>query len=611
MPLISCSALQGFFELYSDKPAVKNLKKLLDDNIQKDNISVIISIYKESVALIESQIFSNNFDDALIDLFHQVFHEFEILISQTGDDNRHEFIVVIPVADRPQHLKACLQSILELCEKFNYGGFLSQKYSKISVIVADDSKEDQSIIKNKEISQHYNDQGIKTLYFGQHEQLREVDRLIEADKQALVKVLGDIDRSEFSHKGASIMRNITYLKLHSMVQKDKKQLFYFIDSDQEFKLKVNCGNSDKNLYIKNFFYELDEIFSKSKVDVLTGKVVGDPPVSPAVMAGNFIDDVTGFLNQMAKTTSDTECQFHNIQHQKMDDASYHDMANLFGFKSAQELYQYKCPLSGNHNNEKCFNKFSSELSRFFYGEHPTRKTYYEHEEALSSVKTARTVYTGNYIFKPESLKYFIPFATLKLRMAGPVLGRIIKSEINEKFVSANLPMLHKRTVANVGESEFRPGINKDRELIDLSGEFERQFFGDVMLFTIEKLTDLGYPENELSEDIIDKVLCETEEKIFKMYQDKHEQIKDKLTLLISVFNDRNNWWNSCSDFNDAKNSFDDFINNIEHNFGDKSYGYELISSKHHKKKRHSEILDAVMSYTADRAAWQKALAVIH
>ena len=44
---------------------------------------------------------------------------------------------------------------------------------------------------------------------------------------------------------------------------------------------------------------MDGIFNQGKAQVLTGKVVGDPPVSPAVMAGTLLDDVLGFLGELS------------------------------------------------------------------------------------------------------------------------------------------------------------------------------------------------------------------------------------------------------------------------------------------------------------------------
>jgi hypothetical protein len=63
-------------------------------------------------------------------------------------------------------------------------------------------------------------------------------------------------------------------------------------------------------------------------------------------------------------------------------------------------------------------------------------------------------------------------------------------------------MLHSRTVEDTGHSEFRPGVDREHNRVDLCGEFERQFFGDIMLFTVEKLVEMGFPQSSLSEDTI-------------------------------------------------------------------------------------------------------------
>jgi len=49
------------------------------------------------------------------------------------------------------------------------------------------------------------------------------------------------------------------------------------------------------------------------------------------------------------------------------------------------------------------------------------------------------------------------------------MGRLLKSEIGSRFVSANLPMLHRRTVENTGRCEFRPGIVSAQDAVDLCG----------------------------------------------------------------------------------------------------------------------------------------------
>jgi hypothetical protein len=544
--------------------------------------------------------------EGVIKQYHTAFQQLEQLIATKGDDRRHEFIIVIPVADRPQHLQSCLDSLLHLCKVFGYGGYADNCFQKVSVIIADDSKEAVSISKNKAIASECNKLGLVTLYFGLDEQLDQLDLLSAAEKSSLCRILGTINEEAFYHKGAAIMRNIAYLELNKILGADEKLLFYFIDSDQEFQLKVNTTKGDKNLYACNYFFNLDRIFSTTDTAILTGKVVGDPPVSPAVMAGNFLDDVIGFLLQMAAYEPSHSCQFHSAK-LHTEDASYHDMSELFGFKPGNASFQYLCHIKESHDNAQCFRHFSSELNRFFYGEHPTRKTYYQHEDVLASVRPARTIYSGNYIFRPAALKHFIPFAPLKLRMAGPMLGRLIKAEIADRFVSANLPMLHNRTLHETGKSEFRAGISEDITTVDLSGEFERQFYGDVMLFSIEKLTDLGYPEQTLSAELIAETVAATHTSMLQQYNLKRQAIAEKLDVLKILFDDQQHWWQQSANAETIHN-FKIFIANIEHNFGQQSPGYALIHSAENKLKRHAEIIDSLACYKKDRISWEEALA---
>ncbi len=581
------------------------------DNLKLERTPIereaLIELYHEAIPYIEATIWAEGIDESSIELYQRLFQELEQHIVHTGHDDRHDFIVVIPVADRPQHLVSCLQSLLHLCQKFNYGGQTNTYYSKISVLIADDSKDTDNISQNQDIAKQFNQQGLTTLYFGLREQQQQLDQLTETDRDKLQHVLGNIDRSAFYHKGASIMRNISYLKLNQLKTNRHKPLFYFIDSDQEFRIKINTDSGDQDIFAVNFFYYLDRIFSTSNTQILTGKVVGDPPVSPAVMAGNFLDDVIGFLGRMARLKPEQACQFHQLHPHKADDASYHDMADLFGFKPAAESFDYNCTLSAQHDHLSCFNDFANKLNHFFDGEHPTRKTYYEHEDVSRHVKAARTIYTGNYIFNAEALKYFIPFATLKLRMAGPVLGRIIKSELGDQFVSANLPMLHTRTVQNLGQSEFRAGIHHADDHIDLSGEFERQFFGDVMLFTIEKLTEHGYPDRLPNQSFIEQTLNTITDKLQHMYAEKRLRVLAKLAIVENIFIEPDNWWQQSAETMQANENFKRFIHNIEHNFGDQSPAFALINSDTQIQQHHAAILHAISAYTDDRTAWQRVL----
>jgi hypothetical protein len=224
------------------------------------------------------------------------------------------------------------------------------------------------------------------------------------------------------------------------------------------------------------------------------------------------------------------------------------------------------------------------------------------------VGPARTIYTGNFVFNAAGLKYFIPFAELRLRMAGPVLGRIIKAEIGDTFVSANLPMLHKRTLEQTGQSEFRPGVRQEASRVDLSDEFERQYYGDVMLFSMENLTVSGYPESLLNREQVKEIVASTEAIISQQYMAKHKEIMHKLDLLIVLFHDDSKWWNQAAGLEQARQCFDNFICNIEHNYSSHSDAHGLVNSAEHRTRRLSDITAAIHAYPTCRKAWEAVLA---
>lgn len=579
--------------------------------IADHNFDAKIAAQNAAIAEIERELWADGLNESLLDPYQAAFRQLEQLIATHGNDERHHFIIVIPVADRPQHLTTCLDSLLDLCRTYAYGGQRNGMYQKISVVIADDTRDLDNIAQNQVIARHFTQQGIATRHFGLDEQLALMDSLSEAEINRLARVLGSAKREAFSHKGQAIMRNIAYLMLSEMQAPDKKFLFYTIDSDQEFKVKVSTTQGDRDVYAVNFFYHLDEIFTRTDALVLTGKVVGDPPVSPAVMAGNFLEDVNGFLHEMAKSGAQQPCQHHQTSSHNEGEASYHDMADLFGFKPASAAYEYRCTLNGRHTDADCFAHFASRLNSFFYGEHPTRISYYLHANLFQSIHPARTVYAGNYIFRPEGLRYFIPFAPLRLRMSGPTLGRLIRSQIKGRFVSANLPMLHKRTVEGTGQSEFRPGINSAENIIELCDEFERQFYGDVMLFSIERLTAKGFPLQTFPDAEIAETLQAVHAEMHQKYTAKHQAIVEKLGQLQSLLDAPANWWNQPGQHAAAVVNFQTFASNIAHNFGADSPCYHLINSAANWEKWQARLLEAIIRYPEDSRAWGEALDTPH
>jgi hypothetical protein len=514
----------------------------------------------------------------------------------TGD--RHDFVIVIPVADRPRHLADCLGSLAELCRRHPYPG-------EIVVLIADDSLDADNIVSHGAIARDYSGQGFTCHYLSQDAQRALVAGVPPDLRERLAGVLGAGTR--YAHKGASITRNIAYLWLRRLQADGRKRLFWFIDSDQQFRVSVATPQGEQLPYAIDYFSALDRIFNETPTRILTGKVVGDPPVSPAVMAGTFLDDVLAFLAEMAGQESTSTCTFHGPATQATGDAAYHDMADLFGFKGAIQAYRYRCGVSGAHDHAACFRDFGARLNRFFDGEHPTRRSHYQADDPLASLTPARTIYTGNYVFKPEGLDWFIPFAGLGLRMAGPTLGRIIRAEIGDAFVAANLPMLHTRTVAQIGRAEFRPGLERLRERVDLSGEFERQYFGDVMLFAMEALADRGYPESRPTEESISGTVDAVESSMRQRYRAKQVEVADKIERTDALFQTAGRWWLADDRLVAARKDFSCFLDNMRGNFAASAPGWRLIDSGTHVAARKAAISAAIVGYRNDRAAWRAGL----
>jgi hypothetical protein len=587
-----------------------------EGTIDNGSIDDVIRLYKQTIKKLEQYIWKNSPSLENIRLYQNTFKNMEALYKLKTVDDRYDFKIVIPVADRPQHLKQCLDSLLTLCQSYLYGGFKNAHFTKISVLIADDSRDKNNIRLHQSYCSEFSETGLLTEYFGLQQQLDLVQN--SSPKQSgLTRILSDTDNigelAEFSHKGASIMRNITYLKL-SRELSDANTLIYFIDSDQEF--CINSSQSDDKYYAINYFHYLNENFKNQDISVLTGKVVGDPPVSPAVMAGNFQQDIKNFIHTMAKLDPEESCQFHRHEADHIDDAAYHDMANLFGFSNQAHVFNYHCTLTDEHTNADCFRDFADKLDHFFYGEHPTRKTVFNYEQGFTRTVPARTVYTGNYVIKPEALNYFIPFATLKLRMAGPVLGRILKTRLKYRFVSANLPMLHNRTIDSTGQSEFRPGVKNKNNNIDFGNEFVRQFYGDVMLFSMEKITaagllDTAHTVDPANHQRIQSILNSTYDEIRDMYISKHHTILQLKNQITTQLDNKDHWWQhptaKLNEIPAALKNFDEFLENIQCNFDDDTASY-LQCTLPEKAERHiAQMLRAILDFPADMKSWNTIL----
>ncbi len=556
----------------------------------------------------EAALWAQGYDAAQLAGYQAAHRQLEDRIAAQGIDHRHKFIVFVPVADRPQQLAACLDSLLALCRAYGYGGMRDGRWRKVEVVIAEDSVEPASVAGHRALADRMNALGLTTRHFGPQEQAALLASLDAAERAALAPALGDTTPTYRGHKGQGAMRNLAHLHLTRMqaAEPDQRLLFWSIDSDQEFSVKVGTPAGDVEACAVSFFHRLDEIFDRSDALLLTGKVVGDPPVSPAVMTGNFLADVLGFLAEAAEGDPRSVCRHHDHALHRQGEAAYHDMAGRFGFRQADEAHGYPCPLEGWHTEADCVAQFASRLAGFFYGEHPTRVSRYVHDDLWRTVQPARTVYAGNYVARPEALAHYIPFAPLRLRMSGPTLGRMLKAQLGPRFVSANLPMLHKRTVAGGTQSEFRPGVAERDARVDLNGEFERQFLGDVMLFSMERLTAGGYPMRRVATADFSAILDAVRDELLGEYNARRADILAKVERLRERLDDPTAWWRATA-HGGAIGDFRNFVDNVARNFADDAPWRERIDSMENWQRWRAALATALDRHPDDAQAWAAAI----
>ena len=569
-----------------------------------------INFFERCAPLLEQAMWAPGADfHPLLACYQALFREQEALIQQRGGDKRHHFILSIPVADRPPHLRACLESVYQVCRLFNYGGNASGTWDKIKVVVAEDSRDEHNIRRHIELVEEYRRKGLQVFHFGLEEQYELLQALPPEKRERLGKLLTTQPKEKFYRKGQAANRNLSYLKFLQLTENPARTLYYLVDSDQHFCVNRRSESGEEAVTALNYFHVIDKIFRTSDTLMLTGKLVGDPPVSPSVMAANFLDDVTAFFTRLAALPGDQACQLHGAQGPLANDAAYHDLARLFGFENKPVTYPYQCRLSGTHDHGACLAGFARRLNDFFFGEHLTRKTWFAYGSGFNQLSPARTVYPGNYIVNHAGLKYIIPFGHLRLRMSGPTAGRLIAAEIGGRFASCNLPNLHRRTSEAGLDDDFRPGVELDetQQSVDLSDEFERQFFGDLMLFSTEELVKQADVARPFAQEEIEAVIARKEPELLALYRQKHEAIVAKNRQLHELVFDDAHWWLRSPESALALRQVQAFIDNIARNFGEAAPAWGQIQSAEHRARRKRQIVEALMNYRAERDAWDSLL----
>ncbi len=588
--------------------------------------TALVERYEQCYPLLEQALWSGRHGsqpefDALLDCYQSLFREQEALIRQQAEstgtaDERYHFIISIPVADRPAHLRACLESLYQVCERFGYGGQTAGVYTHLQVLIAEDSREADHIREHIALAGEYRRKGLPVAHFGQDEQYALLQTIPATIRDRLGNLLTTLPRDRFCLKGQAANRNLSVLKCLQLTADRDRTLYYFVDSDESFCVNRLTDAGEESVYALNYFHAIDRIFRHTGTRVLTGRMVGDPPVSPAVMAANFLDDVTAFFERLAQLHGDEACAFHGLSGPVAAALSagavYHDMASLFGFENRSTPVPYRCPLAGAHDHVACLRTLASRLSAFFFGEHLTRRTVFAYGNGLDAVTPARTVYPGNTIVNHAGLKYVIPFGHLRLRMSGPTAGRLIAAEIHDRFASANLPHLHRRTNAAGLAEAFRPGVelagNDAQETIDLSREFERQFFGDLMLFTTELLVTEADIHQPFAQDDVARAMDQKEQELLALYQQKHAAILEKNRHLHELVFHAGHWWLEVPGLAGALQQVRAFMDNIQRNFGEQSPAWRQIQSAEHRAERKRQLIQALVNYRTERDAWDSLFA---
>ena len=507
------------------------------------------------------------------------------------------------MADRPPHLRACLESIYQVCTLFDYGGHASGSWDRITVVVAEDSRDEANIRRHVELVEAYRRRGLNVIHYGLAEQYELLHALPPPTRERLGKLLTTQPKDRFYLKGQAANRNLSYLKFLQLSENRRNMLYYLIDSDQSLCVNRQTAAGEEIVHALPYFHVIDRIFRSTDTLMLTGKMVGDPPVSPAVMAANFLDDVAAFFARLATLAASAACTFHGAQGPLAGDAAYHDHARLFGFWNQPATFPYACRLAGDHDHAACLADFAQRLDAFFFGEHLTRKTWFGYGPGFAELAPARTVYPGNYVVNHAGLKYLIPFGHLRLRMSGPTAGRLIAAEIGARFASANLPNLHRRTTEAGLADDFRPGVEVGGTSVDLSDEFERQFFGDLMLFATEQLVKRADVTQPFARDAVEAVVGEKETELLALYQQKHDAIVERSRQLDDLVFDAGHWWLNAPELADALQQVRAFIDNIDRNFGARAPAWRQIQSAEHRAERKRQIVEALMNYRAERDAW--------
>ncbi|MCK5382597.1 MAG: hypothetical protein KAJ65_02460 [Gammaproteobacteria bacterium] len=116
MPAFTCPALERCLQLHLDAGDAAAISMQLPLANDPDKL---LALYDHTIPLLEAGLWKSALNPALVKDLHALFAEMEGHIAAAGNDRRHHFWVVVPVADRPQQLRACLLSLVGMLQDFS------------------------------------------------------------------------------------------------------------------------------------------------------------------------------------------------------------------------------------------------------------------------------------------------------------------------------------------------------------------------------------------------------------------------------------------------------------------------------------------------------------
>ena len=180
-----------------------------------------ISFYDRVFPQVEQRMWQS--DDAAFErwlaVYQALFREQQALIDASGQGTQHHFVIGIPVAGRPAHLRNCLESILQLCRLYAYGGQDADgRWAKLTVIVAEDSREARHVTSHRALVDEYRRKGLQLVHFDLPEQYALLQAIPEAERRQLGRLLTTQPAERFYQKGQAANRNLCYLKMLQLTQ---------------------------------------------------------------------------------------------------------------------------------------------------------------------------------------------------------------------------------------------------------------------------------------------------------------------------------------------------------------------------------------------------------